>query len=102
MDKYFWVPTNSAVLSAFFMPAAIFIGVPTAETFFPVQPLASIFISTGPEEKKISSNNLISTFLPFVLLPWAFVNTKLYFAASSLSACIWCLLLFILDPFEGN
>ena len=34
MDKYFWVPTNSAVLSAFFMPAAIFIGVPTAETFF--------------------------------------------------------------------
>jgi hypothetical protein len=32
MDKYFRVPTNNAELSAFYIPAAIFIGVPTEAT----------------------------------------------------------------------
>jgi len=69
MDKYFWFPTNNAVLSAFLMPAAIFIGVPTAETFFPVQPLASIFMSTGPEEKRFLQTTFFNLFIfcPFAM-----------------------------------
>jgi len=65
MDKYFWVPTNSAVLSAFFMPAAIFIGVPTAETFFLYSHWLVFLFLQDQKKKRFLQTTL---FQPFYLL----------------------------------